>query len=128
LARYQDGTWSTPAASGNSPIWVDSIAEAPNGSLWVVANGDLYHLDEDQWRLYTWPADGWIDQVAIGPDGVVWVGYDGLGRFDPDSRNWQLFSTDDGLIHPEVQAIHVTPDGVVWVGTPGGVSRFVPQE
>ena len=55
----------------------------------------------------------------------MWGGYEGLGRYDPASGAWQMFTTDDGLVLQHVHAIHVTPAGVVWVGTAGGVSRLV---
>jgi ligand-binding sensor domain-containing protein len=57
----------------------------------------------------------------------VWAGYEGLGRYDPSSGEWQMFTPADGLGHWRVQAIHVTPEGVVWVGTEAGVSRYVPS-
>jgi serine/threonine protein kinase/ligand-binding sensor domain-containing protein len=128
LARFDGSGWSTLVASGEAPDWVDDMAEAPDGSLWVAADGELYHLADGQWSRFNWPGDGWIERVAVAPDGSVWVGYEGLGRFDPSNGAWQIFTTDDGLIHPEVRAIYVTPDGVVWVGTSGGVSRFVPDK
>jgi ligand-binding sensor domain-containing protein len=128
VIRYDGIGWSVPDASGDPPELVSGIAEAPDGSLWVVADGILYQLDGDQWRRFPWPGEGWAERVDVGPDGVVWVGYDGLGRFDPQSGAWKIYTTDDGLLHPVVLAIRVTPDGVVWVGTVGGVSRFVPEE
>ncbi len=128
LIRYNGSDWSEPAAVGNPPEWIDDMAEAPDGSLWVVADGSLYHLDAQQWIQFDWPGGGWIERVDVGPDGMVWVGYDSLGRLDPSSGAWQIFTPADGLIHPEVSAIYVTPGGVVWVGTTGGVSRYVPED
>jgi ligand-binding sensor domain-containing protein len=95
--------------------------------VWVIADGDLYHLDNDLWSRFTWP-DDWIGTMAVGPDGIVWVGQENLGRFDPSSGAWQTFTTDDGLVSQQVKAIHVSPDGAVWIGTEGGVSRYVPGE
>jgi ligand-binding sensor domain-containing protein len=124
-----DGSsWSTPEASGNAPQFVDDLAEAPDGSLWVAADGELVHLAEGRWSYSTWPSEGWLERVAIGPDGIVWVGHDGLGRYDPATGDWQIFEPADGLAHQTVLAIHVTPEGVVWVGTAGGVSRYVPPD
>jgi ligand-binding sensor domain-containing protein/tRNA A-37 threonylcarbamoyl transferase component Bud32 len=133
LARYDGSDWSVSGAAGDaSPVGaeeadVGKITQAPDGSLWVVAVGDLYHLDDGQWSRFSWP-DGWIGTMAIGPDGTVWVGSEGLGRFDPSGGGWQPPAPDDGLIERRVRAIHVTPDGVVWIGTEGGVSRYVPGE
>jgi ligand-binding sensor domain-containing protein len=104
------------------------MAEAPDGSLWVTADGDLYRFEGEQWSRFEWPGSGWVESVAVAPDGAVWAGYEGLGRFDPATGTWRIFTTDDGLVHQEVRAIHITPEGVVWVGTPSGISRYVPGE
>jgi hypothetical protein len=133
LARYDGSDWSTPDATGSAPNDADdpnvhAIAAAPDGSLWVAAGGDLYHLGDGQWSRFNWP-DDWIGTMTVSPDGTVWVGSgDALGHFDPSSREWQTFTPDDGLIHHDVRAIHVAPDGVVWVGTGGGVSRYAPGD
>jgi serine/threonine protein kinase/sugar lactone lactonase YvrE len=127
LVRYDGSSWSTPEASGNAPLYVDDLVEAPDGSLWFAADGELGHLADGRWSYVAWPSDGWMERVALGPDGSVWAGYEGLGRYDPSSGEWQMFTPDDGLGHWRVQAIHVTPGGVVWVGTEAGVSRYVPS-
>jgi ligand-binding sensor domain-containing protein len=126
LAEYDGSTWADPEASGAAPEFVDDITDAPDGSLWVAADGDLYHLRDGQWEWIEWPYDGWMERIAVAPDGGVWAGYEGFGRFDPASRTWQAFTPADGLVHPLVLSIHVTPEGVVWVGTAGGLSRYVP--
>jgi serine/threonine protein kinase/ligand-binding sensor domain-containing protein len=128
LVQYDGSTWSTPVASGGAPQFVDDLAEAPDGTLWIAADGRLGHLADGRWSYSAWPSEGWLERTAVGPDGSVWAGYEGLGRYDPAGGNWQLFTPDDGLAHFLVRAIHVTPEGVVWVGTEGGVSRFVPPE
>jgi ligand-binding sensor domain-containing protein len=66
--------------------------------------------------------------MTVGPDGAVWVGAENLGRLDPSTGTWQMFTTADGLVHRNVKAIHVTPEGVVWIGTEAGLSRYVPPE
>ena len=125
LVQFDGSSWNTPAASGSAPQLVDDLAEAPDGSLWVAADGELGHLEDGRWSYYPWPSEGWLETIAVGPDGSVWAGYEGLGRYDPASGTWQMFTTDDGLVHQTVHAIHVTPEGVVWMGTAGGVSRLV---
>ncbi len=128
LIRYDGNAWSTPEASGEAPQFVDDLAEAPDGSLWLAADGELVHLAEGRWSYLPWPSDGWLETVAVGPDGIVWAGYEGLGRYDLGTGDWQLYTPSDGLVHPIVLAILVTPEGVVWIGTEGGVSRFVPPD
>jgi serine/threonine protein kinase/ligand-binding sensor domain-containing protein len=126
LVRYDGKEWRTPTTAGNPPAYAEALAEAPDGSLWVVGDGELYHLDGERWVRFSWPGDGWVEQLAVGPDGVVWTGYTGLGRYDPRDGSWRTYTPADGLVSSEVTAIHVTQEGVVWIGTTGGVSRFVP--
>ncbi len=128
LIRYDGSTWSTPQASGSPPTYIDDIVEGPDGSLWVAADGELYHLADGRWDHFAWPSEGWMQRVAVGPDGSVWGGGMGLGRLDPASRTWQLLSPGAGRATLEVLAIHVTPEGVVWIGTGGGAIRYVPPE
>ena len=134
LASYDGDDWSAPITADDGTLIGDEygevhgIAESPDGSVWVAADGNLYHLDDGQWSRYHWP-DDWIGTIAIGLDGAVWVGSnDALGRFYPSSGEWETFTPEDGLIHHDVRAIHVTPDGVVWIGTGGGVSRYAPED
>ncbi len=128
LARYDGTTWSNPEAAGDAPRDVSDLAEAPDGSLWIAADGKLGHLADGRWSYFAWPSDDWLEWVAVGPDGSAWTGGVGLGRYDPGSGDWQLYTTADGLAHSIVTAIHVTPEGVVWIGTQGGVSRYVPTD
>ncbi len=126
LAQYDGSGWSTVSAQGAAPQYVDDLAEGLDGSLWAAVDGELWHLADGRWDRFIWPSDGWLETVAVGPDGSIWAGYEGLGHYDPASNTWEIFTTDDGLVHMTVRAIYVTPEGVVWVGTEGGVSRYVP--
>jgi ligand-binding sensor domain-containing protein len=128
VVRYDGRTWAAPQASGRAPQYVTDLAQAPDGSLWIAADGELGHLANGEWSYYVWPVDRWLERVAVGPDGRVWAGYEGLGCYDPGSGEWQSYTPDDGLVHRLVRSIHVTPEGVVWVGTEGGLSRFVPPD
>jgi streptogramin lyase len=108
-------------------VYIDDLAEGPDGSLWMAADGELARLANGRWTYYPWPSEGWLETLALAPDGSVWAGYEGLGRYDPATDSWQIFGTEDGLVHQLVLSLHVTPEGVVWVGTAGGVSRLVPE-
>ena len=132
LVGYDGTEWRSPVvAADGSPIGgehgdVHGIVESPDGSLWVLADGDLYHLD-GAWRRLDWPGE-YVVSIAVGPDGTIWVGHETLSRFNPSTEEGRTVTTADGLVHRDVQAIHVTPAGVVWIGTSGGVSRYAPEE
>ena len=125
LIRYDGSAWSEGETAGDELREVKDMAEAADGSLWLAAEGSLIHLQGGKQYVYRRPDEGYLDRLAIAPDGSVWAGYEGVGRFDPTSNSWQIF-TADGLLDMRVTAISVTPDGVVWIGTEGGVSRYVP--
>jgi ligand-binding sensor domain-containing protein len=133
LATYDGSGWRESDAPGDAPPTgggeadLHGIAQAPDGSLWVLAIGDLYHLDEAGWSRFSWP-DAWIKRMAVSPDSTVWVGAEDLGHFDPSTGAWQTFTTADGLVHQDVEAIYVTAEGDVWIGTEAGLSRYVPPE
>jgi ligand-binding sensor domain-containing protein/tRNA A-37 threonylcarbamoyl transferase component Bud32 len=138
VIRYDPATLEWTAYSeADHPVLEDvsTILVTHDGTLWlggvaglVRFDGDLYRFEGEQWSRFEWPGSGWVESVAVAPDGAVWAGYEGLGRFDPATGTWRIFTTDDGLVHQEVRAIHITPEGVVWVGTPSGISRYVPGE
>jgi ligand-binding sensor domain-containing protein/tRNA A-37 threonylcarbamoyl transferase component Bud32 len=127
LAWYDGSTWRLED-SDNTPHAVSDIAEAPDGSLWVAAEGGVGHRADGRWSYPAWNSDGWVEWVTVGPDGSVWACHQGLGRYDPDADRWEMFTAADGLVHSVVTAVYVTPEGVVWIGTTGGVSRYVPSD
>jgi ligand-binding sensor domain-containing protein len=125
-AKHRGWTEYTPT---DSPVTlgVDSIAVAPDDTLWVSALfGGVSRFDGETWITLT-KADGLVDDrvtdIAVAPDGVVWFGTEGgMSRFDGET--WRNYKSGDGLADDGVRSIAVAPDGVLWVGTEGGVSRF----
>ncbi|MFC1570098.1 two-component regulator propeller domain-containing protein [bacterium] len=57
-----------------------------------------------------------------------WIGST-LGVYEHDStetkRNWNMYTTYEGLVHDVVHAIAEGQDGTMWFGTGGGISHFV---
>lgn len=118
---------------------VDSIAIAPDGTLWFGTGWGVSSFDGETWVTYDridMPTSS-IPVVALAPDGALWLGsYYGVSRFDGDSCTTYTTCTstiNQGLDRPGlepnwVQAIAVARDGVVWFNTPGledrGVCRF----
>ena len=56
-----------------------------------------------------------------------WIGT-GFGLYEHDStetkRNWNVFTTYEGLVHNAVRSLAKGTDGSIWVGTRGGVSQY----
>jgi signal transduction histidine kinase/streptogramin lyase len=69
-----------------------------------------------------------IDTDSVGRDrrGRLWIGT-GTGallRYDPVSRAWRRYLSDDG---PSILQIAETRDGSIWAGTPVGLVRLDPE-
>lgn len=52
----------------------------------------------------------------------------GLNRWEPQSKTFIRFTTDNGLIANEVGSILEDQDSMLWLGTGGGLSRFDPKD
>ncbi len=68
------------------------------------------------------------DINALAWDGTyLWSGTTGgVVRWDPTDGSHQLFTTADGLISNNIEAIAVDIDGTIWFGTPDGVTQHTP--
>lgn len=128
LVYYEDGVWRTPP--GEEMVELATLAEAADGTLWLIAEGALYSYSDSggYGPRIDWPGQAWLDTFTLAPDGTLWAGSNGVGHLDPVNGVWQIFTTADGLVHNHVTAIHVAPDDSVWIATRGGVSRYSPQE
>ena len=107
------------------------VHPARDGGVWIGTYGDgLVHLDAARERLtrYTTATHpgmggGPIFALLEEPTGVLWFGgkSGGLTRLaDGAARSW---STTNGLVDNQINAIAADRSGVVWAGTPKGLQR-----
>jgi ligand-binding sensor domain-containing protein len=78
------------------------------------------------WGPIIIPSDT-IHSVFIAPDGTKWFGTNlGLAKHTGNNTldNWTVYTTDEGLVNNDVQAIAIQVNGNHWFGTKGGVSVF----
>lgn len=129
LTHYSDASISASYADWYDiaavfPQWtqVNSMAEAPDGSLWFGTNGNgLLHYDGIEWRIYDEAdglATGSVSAVAVDRDGRVWMDviegdlttFDGetFASIDPETFGY------DWTIYPSA----------IWVGGSMVVLRY----
>jgi ligand-binding sensor domain-containing protein len=79
-----------------------------------------------EWGPIIMPSDN-IQSIFIAPDGTKWFGTKkGTAKHTGNEtlENWTVYTTDDGLVHNQVQAITGDKDGNIWFGTKEGLSVF----
>ncbi|MBI4550907.1 MAG: hypothetical protein HY710_01440 [Candidatus Latescibacteria bacterium] len=131
--RTFDQRDSTFAGVPEDPAFVvvNAWAIDQSGGQWFsnFGAGALFLNTDGRWAASRPRADelssARIRGIAVGTDSSVWFATDDrLSRFRPDRRQWQVYSTQDGLLSNQVNAVTVAEDGTVWVGTDAGVNRF----
>ncbi|QPF76253.1 diguanylate cyclase [Roseateles sp. DAIF2] len=109
---------------------VESLAEAADGSLWMVAAGRLEHRAANGRLLRDWPLDGGRAQrLLLRADGEVWLGMqEGLYRLPgATAAALQRVALAGGApLHGGIYALLEAPGGELWVGGQRGLFRERP--
>ncbi|HTX93107.1 MAG TPA: two-component regulator propeller domain-containing protein [Anaerolineales bacterium] len=104
--------------------YVTALAVAPDNKIWVgTHSGYIAEYDGNSWTTIKRKPGDIISCLAIAPDGAVWIGTNrGIDKFD--GKNWNTYTTQQGILDNYIQSIAVTSTGKVWLGMIGGVSSF----
>ena len=127
LSVIENGTLRTlpiPAASNR----INSLAEDPQGRVWVGTNEAIYRLQLDcptceatfvPLKRDT-PVGIFVRVLHFDPDGTLWVGsnLDGLLRYR--EGQWTSYTTANGLSGNAVRGLVRDAEGSLWVGIRGG--------
>jgi signal transduction histidine kinase/ligand-binding sensor domain-containing protein len=116
----------TPPLSLGSRQVVNSLCEAPDGTLWAAAETGLLELKGDAAKLWSNGekfSSGQLFRIACGPDGALWAGTRTNGLWRLKDGLWSRLSKRDGLLSQNIWPLVVEPDGTLWAGTPKGLNR-----
>ncbi len=111
-----------------SSVW--SVAEAPDGTIWLATPQGAARIDGNRVTTYG-PAQGFpaerVLQVLVDRRGVVWMATHGGGLVRYDGGAFETFRRQDGLSSDYLISLAETRDGALWVGTlSGGLNRLAP--
>ena len=101
------------------------VAVSPSGHVAVVVDDHDVSIREAQgeWQPLGHVAVK-IRQLAFDSDDNLWIVTGrGPARFDREQKQWEHFTTRDGLPVDEATCIAFGPEGSLWLGTPRGVMR-----
>lgn len=106
------------------PDEIDRLLAATDGSIWVVQDTFVSHLDSGgQWVRYdTVELTGdsvYINDIAEDPVGAIWLATEGAGLMRLYGNTWtRIRSTDPGVGLPgdDILCITVALDGSLWFG------------
>ena len=128
LSQFVHTSWT---ARDGSPQAIRTLAQAPDGSLWIGSDGGLFRFDGISFQEFQpspgeprLPSNGILSVCAL-PDGTIWVGMylGGVARIA--NGHVTLYNQADGKPLSTVDNLHSAPDGRVWaLSNRGSLIRF----
>lgn len=97
VARTRGGR-ILPLPALNAPDgWIDSMAEAPDGAIWLTSRGGLYRYADGRWVKRMFGDRGGVYRILASRDGAIWacVG---------DSTQHRLVRLDAGTLSATIMA------------------------
>jgi len=115
VARFRDGRWNIyPVGDGVPPGSPRSFAEAPDGSLWMVASGGVATFDGARWAIVG-PDRGVPAaepySLLIDGQGVVWICQSsGIVTLHPGEQRFRPYP----LSGPRPRLLYESSAGTIW--------------
>ena len=110
------------------PRTVQRMTASPNGNLWLVADNQLLHFADDQFKRFPLPEVDGVSRGFVANNAGLWISsQNGVAHLAIDGT-WQLFTAADGLATDDVTTLTIDDDGDVWAAYADarfGVSQFV---
>jgi len=127
LDDYNHTIWT---ARNGAPGEIRTMAQTPDGWLWLASADGLYRYDGVRFERYALPGTpamprNRIFRLLARPNGDLWIGYTvgGLSVLHPDGR---LEDVDNSLHSPigPIGGLAIDDDGSVWAAANAGVYHY----
>ncbi len=131
-----EAPWSVPQFSAR--VWhiehglprntVQTIAQTPDGYLWIGTQSGLARFDGEQFEWIELPATNidyhkWVNALTVTRDGTLWIGTGGGGLFEfKDGVLKQRLPGPD--LNFVILSLLETPEGDLLCGTRRGLLRY----
>ena len=112
VSRYDESIQNIPAEVQG----LHSIRDS-SGNIWFAVPDGVCKYDGE--KLHTFRL-GFVFGICEDSQGNIWVGTGGGGLTRYDGKEFQWFTTKDGLSDNTVRSICESRTGLLWIGTWGG--------
>lgn len=116
LVQMSHKSWT---ARDGAPQNIRSLAQAPDGTLWIGSEGGLYNFDGRAFKAFSPPPGetdlpaGPVISLCVARDGTLWLGtYQGVARVA--QGHVTRYPSADAVPLASVGNLHEASDGTIW--------------
>ena len=125
LTQYSRHTWGQQ--DGLPQDTIKSIAQTPDGYLWLGTDEGLARFDGFEFTIFSRPGSelpaNSIGALAASPNGTLWIATsNGLGQYR--DGHFHTYTTKDGLPDNDIRDLYSDHAGTLWMIAGADVCRF----
>jgi signal transduction histidine kinase/ligand-binding sensor domain-containing protein len=127
LAQMDHASWTV---RDGAPAYIQALAQAPDGALWIGSRSGLYRFDGVHFSLFQpgpseprFPANE-VNFLYFSRDGSLWIGFNPFGLAEVRDGHVILHGLNEGMPPGAVTSILESSDGAMWVIERGGIFKF----
>ena len=119
------GTWHRFGRGEGLPAGLVWPYLAPDGTVWLAAEGALFRVDGDRIvAAHALPDSGHVTTMLVDRSGALWVGTENRGIARIDGRGADWLPPGGVLPRGRVASLLEDAEGSIWVGANGGLFRL----
>ena len=127
LHQYGQRHWDSEEGLPHNSA--DTIAQTPDGYLWIGTSEGLARFDGVQFTVFNSSntealKTNSVVALCVSRHGSLWIGTDGSGLILWRDGKFVSYGREVGLHATTVRALHEDGDGTLWVGTLEGLYRI----